>query len=359
MNLGVHRPATRPMSGCLPTPAARAAVAEFTRPARRRLACAALMLLVGSPAGLWSQTPFETRNTPSPVWEAALASISAERPPDGWRGGATPAVLLAGGGLHDAFGAGASPLYGHSAILTGRQLAPAAISPTRALLYSGVLPGWGQQRLHKIRWLGFMAVELAGWAFLWERQRTGHDFRARYRDLAWYVARRGTLGERMDGDFEYYEALGQYRASGAFDEDPYVGGVQPETDTTTFNGALWSLAWEIFLVPGEQGTPGPGTSEYEQAMEYYAVRSIGPEFQWDWNGDDVSRAEYDRLIRRSDAALRRVTTLVGVILANHLAAAFDAFITARLRAVDSAAEFRLVVVPEAHDRWWVGGQLLP
>ena len=320
MSLDLHRPAPTPVSCCSPFPAARAALAEFTRPARRqrRLACTTLMLLVGSPAGLWSQSPFEARNSPSPVWEAALAST----PP-------------------------------------GQQLAPAAISPTRALLYSGVLPGWGQQRLNKMRWLGFMAVELAGWAFLWERQRTGHDFRTRYRDLAWYVARRGTLGERMDGDFEYYEALGQYRASGAFDEDPYVGGVQPETDTTTFNGALWSLAREIFLVPGEQGTPGPGSSEYDQAMEYYAGRSIGPEFQWDWDGDEVSRAEYDRLIRRSDAALRQVTTLVGVILANHLAAAFDAFITARLRTVDSAAEFRLVVVPEARGRWWVGGQLLP
>jgi hypothetical protein len=284
------------------------------------------MLLAGGPAGVSSQSSIEARHSPSPVWEAALAGI----PPDG-----------------------------QGTILTGQQLAPAAISPTRALLYSGVLPGWGQQRLNKIRWLGFMAVELAGWAFLWERQRTGHDFRTRYRDLAWFVARRGTLGERMDGDFEYYEALGEYRASGTFDEDPYVGGVQPETDTTTFNGALWSLAREIFLVPGEEGTPGPGSSEYDQAMDYYADWSIGPEFQWDWNGDEVSRAEYDRLIRRSDAALRQVTTLVGVILANHLAAAFDAFITARLRTVDSDAEFRLVVVPEAAGRWWVGGQLLP
>ena len=358
MNLDVHRPATPPMS-CSPTPAARAALAEFTRPARRWLAWTALMLLVGSPVGLSGQGPLEARNSTSGVWEKVLANTPSDWPPDGSRSGATPAALPAGSGLHGAFGPAASPLHGRGALLTGQQLAPATISPTRALLYSGALPGWGQQRLNKIRWLGFMAVELAGWAFLWERRRTGHEFRTRYRDLAWFVARRGTLGERMDGDFEYYEALGQYQASGAFDEDPYVGGVQPETDTTTFNGALWSLAREIFLVPGEQGTPGPGSSEYDQAMEYYASRSIGPEFQWDWNGDEVSRAEYDRLIRRSDAALRRVTTLVGVILANHLAAAFDAFITARLHTVDSAARFRLVVVPEARGRWWVGGQLLP
>ncbi len=239
------------------------------------------------------------------------------------------------------------------------QFAPPPISPTRAFLYSGVLPGWGQQRLSKRRWLGFLAVELAGWAFLWERRRTGHDFRTRYRDLAWFVARRGTLGDRMDGDFEYYEALGKYRASGAFDKDPYLGGIQPETDTTTYNGALWSLARDIYLVSGSGGTPGPGSSEYDHAKEYYASRSIASEFQWDWNGDEESRAEYVGLIGRSDAALRQVTTLVGVILANHLAAAFDAFVTARLRVVDATAELRLVAVPEARGRWWLGGRLLP
>lgn len=325
-------------------PAGGARLPKVSRRARRRLVWTMPLLLAGGPAGLSSQSPAEVRTSPSPMWEAALVSTFPDWAPGKTPGGASLGAPWAGGGFHGAIEAG--------------QLAPATISPTRALLYSGVLPGLGQQRLNKIRWLGFMAVELVGWAFLWERRRTGHDFRARYRDLAWFVARRGTLGERMDGDFEYYEALGQYRASGAFDADPYVGGVQPETDTTTYNGALWSLAREIFLVPGPQGTPGPGSSEYDQAMEYYAARSIGPAFHWDWNGDDASRTEYDRLIRRSDAALRRVTTVVGVILANHLAAAFDAFITARLRSVDSSAEFRLVAVPEARGRWRLGAQLL-
>ena len=288
----------------------------------------ALLLLVAVPAGLSGQSAVEAWETPSIGWETARAHPFPDWPP---RAGA----------------------------ITPPQTAPPTISPTRALLYSGLLPGWGQRRLDKVRWWGFMAVELVGWAFLLERQRTGHEYRTRYRDLAWFVARRGTTGERMDGDFEYYEALGKYRASGALDADPHLGGIQPETDTTTYNGALWTLANEIFLVPGEHGTPGPGSSEYEQAREYYASRGIGPGFQWNWNGDEVSRAEYDRLIRRSDAALRRVTTVVGVILANHLAAAFDAFITARLRAVDANAEIRLVVLPEPRGGWWVGGQLVP
>ena len=334
------------MPCCSPSPEPATGLAELIGSARSRFAWTGLVLLVVIPTGLASQGPIDVRRSSSPVWEAVLA------------GTLPPAVPWAGGVLPGAVGPGASSLHGQGANLTG-QAVPETISPTRALLYSGAIPGWGQRRLDKARWWGFLAVEVVGWGLLFERQRTGHDFRTRYRDLAWFVARRGTLGERMDGDFEYYEALGKYRASGALDADPYMGGVQPETDTTTFNGAIWSLANEIFLVPGEEGPLGPGSPEYEHAMEYYASRSIGPEFQWDWNGDEVSRAEYDRLIRRSDAALRQVTTVVGVILANHLAAAFDAFITARLRIVDSAAELRLVAVPEAHGRWWVGGQLLP
>ncbi|MDE0075618.1 MAG: hypothetical protein OXR82_03825 [Gammaproteobacteria bacterium] len=332
--------------------------AEVIRSARRRVAWPALVFLVVAPSGLAGQSPIEVQRSSSPVWDAVLAGSLPGWPPDGAQSAATHALPWTASRVRAAVGPAASRLLGDDAVLTG-QVVPETISPTRALLYSGVLPGWGQRRLDRGRWWGFLAVEVVGWGLLFDRQRTGHDFRTRYRDLAWFVARRGTLGERMDGDFEYYEALGKYRASGAFDADPYMGGVQPETDTTTFNGAIWSLANEIFLVSGEQGPFGPGSPEYEHAMEYYASRSIGPEFHWDWNGDDVSRAEYDRLIQRSDAALRQVTTVVGVILANHLAAAFDAFITARLRTVDSTAEFRLVVVPEAHGRWWVGGQLLP
>ena len=334
--------------------------AQFPEPvpgACRHLAWTVLIVLTARSAGLSGQSPIRTGRSSSSAWDAVLTSTSPDWPVShAWMIGSP---VLAGPAVgRDDTGSGAPvlPVLGPGA---SNQVAPAVISPTRALLYSGVLPGWGQRHLDKVRWLGFMAVELVGWGFLLERQRTGLDFRTRYRDLAWFVARRGTVGDRMDGDFEYYEALGQYRASGAFDADPFLGGVQPETDTTTYNGVLWSLANEIFLVPGEQGPPGPGSPEYEQAMGYYVGRSIGADFHWDWNGDEVSRAEYDRLIRRSDAALRQVTTVVGVILANHLVAAFDAFITARLRAANSSAEIRLSAVPDARGRWWVGGQLLP
>lgn len=310
-----------------------------------------------TPAGtLAGQGPIAPPKGASPLWEAALAAT----PPDlahsvGGTGVSPPARAFPLGRPDPATFAPVPGMGGASS----PQLPAPAISPTRALLYSTMLPGLGQRRLERNRAFVFMAVELIGWGVLWERHRTGHDFRARYRDLAWFVARRGTSELRMDGDFEYYEALGKYRSSGAFDSDPYMGGIQPETDTTTFNGDLWALANDIFLVPGEQGIPGPGSPEYAQAMEYYVNRSIGPDFYWDWNGDDVNREEYDGLIRRSDAALRQVTTVVGVILANHLVAAFDAFLTARLRAAGADTEVRMFAAPEAHGRWWLGGVVFP
>ena len=337
---------------CRPRPIRRARPVCGVRPA-----WATAVLLVTGAGGLSGQSPLAIPKAPSPLWEAALAESPPDLIPAAGSGAVSPAFPFVSIGSR-------GPVTGGSTLSTGSagavaQLLAPSISPTRALLYSAVLPGWGQQRLERSRWFGFMAVEVIGWGFLWERQRTGHDFRARYRDLAWFVARRGAAVERMDGDFEYYEALGKYGASGAFDVDPYMGGVQPETDTTTYNGDIWSLANEIFLVPRAEGVPGPGSPEYEQAMAYYTSRSISPDFYWDWNDDDVNRAEYDRLIRRSDAALRQVTTVVGVILANHLVAAFDAFITARLRAADSNAVVRLFAAPEARGRWWLGGQLLP
>ena len=319
---------------------------------------AAVVILVTDTVGVSGQAPLVLPGGGSAFREVAPATTHPEL--GGPAGGMTawPTHPPYGLGPRGPLPDGAAPSPAPDWKAAPQSTAP-AISPVRAFLYSGMLPGLGQRRLEQRRWVGFIALELIGWGFLWERQRTGRDFRTRYRDLAWFVARRGTSVERMDGDFEYYEALGQYRASGSHDSDPFMGGVQPEPDTTTFNGSLWSLANEIFLVPGEQGVPGPGSPEYDQAIEYYINRSIGLDFYWDWNGDDVNRAEYDRLIRRSDAALRQMTTVVGVIIANHLASAFDAFITARLRAADSKAEVRLLAAPEGRGRWWLGGQLVP
>lgn len=239
------------------------------------------------------------------------------------------------------------------------QDAARAVSPAEAFLASGVLPGWGQRRLGQRRWLAFVALELASWGYLWDRRRTGSEVRGRYRDLAWFVARRGTPGERMDAGFEYYESLTKFNSSGAFDSDLFRGGIQPETDPETFNGSIWGLAAEIFLVMDDDRIPGPGSSEYQQAIEYYRERTVTPDFRWDWGEDVENRMEYTSLIQQSDEALRRSTTLVGVILANHLLAAFDAFITARLRSAAADASLDLYAFSDGVGQWWLAGQVSP
>jgi hypothetical protein len=153
-------------------------------------------------------------------------------------------------------------------------------------------------------------------------------------------------GHRVDGDFEYYEAMTKHRSSGAYDLDPSVTGVQPETDPETFNGSIWALANEIFFP--EDGSPPMGeTSDlYIRALNYYLSRAYAPHFAWNWGENDLHQLEFRDLIRSSDENLRRSTTMIGVILANHLLSSVDAFISARLRAEeDEADHLELIPIP--------------
>lgn len=207
--------------------------------------------------------------------------------------------------------------------------APAA-SPAAPLL-SAILPGAGQYRLDQRRWIVYAAVEAAGWLWFRDRRATGLDFEARYRDLAWDVARTGTTGPRRDGDFHYYETLARYERSGAYDADAALAGVQPETDPSTYNGAVWALARAMFFPAGVDSLPADAP-EYARALEYYAGRAIAAEFSWSWAGKAEARARYRALMDESDDALRSATRTLGLILANHLVSAVDALVSTRLRA---------------------------
>src|SRR5690606_5371015 len=142
---------------------------------------------------------------------------------------------------------------------------------------SVILPGAGQYRLGQTRWIAYAALEAAGWLWFRDRRASGLDFEARYRDLAWDVARTGTTGVRRDGDFHDYEALARYERSGAFDADATRAGVQPETDPSTYNGALWALARAMFFPAGADSLP-VDSPEYARALEYYVERAVAAEF---------------------------------------------------------------------------------
>ena len=225
----------------------------------------------------------------------------------------------------------------------------------RPVLLSVVVPGAGQYSLGTSRWVLYGALEAMALFWYLDRRAAGRELEADYRDLAWEVARSGLVGgHRRDGDFRYYEALARYERSGAFDVDNTRDGVQPETDPSTYNGSIWALARAMFFPAGVDSLP-EDAQEYRRALDYYLERAFGPEFLWSWTADPSGRLQYMRLIQESDEARRSATVALGLVLANHLASAVDAFVTTRLRAVrsvPSSLEFESGVRMRGHEATW-------
>jgi hypothetical protein len=206
------------------------------------------------------------------------------------------------------------------------------LPPGKAFLYSAVVPGSAQFRAGADRWVAYVLVETWSWLRFREKRGEGGKLERRYKDLAWTVARNGS-GPRVDGDWEYYEALSKYASSGGYDVDPTRPGVQPETDASTYNGSIWALARAIHFPAGVDSL-AEDAPEYRAALEYYRRRAAPDALAWSWGENPEEWTRYGRLIRRSDEAYRSATRMLGVILANHLASAVDAMISARVR--DSA-----------------------
>ncbi len=205
---------------------------------------------------------------------------------------------------------------------TDGPLADVATSRVAPALLSAAVPGAGQLLLGQNRGWAYLALEALAWVAYADRRSDGARYRDRYRDLAWTAARIGS-GARVDGDFAYYERLSLWTRSGQFDTEAAEAGVQPETDPSTFNGTVWGRALGIFSVgEGE----GPGSSRFDAALAYYEEQAYGEAFLWDWTGDPAARDQFAGLIRQSDERFRQATWALGVLFANHLVAAVDAWV---------------------------------
>lgn len=202
--------------------------------------------------------------------------------------------------------------------------------PGKAFLFSAVLPGAGQWFLDQDRWPVYLAVELWAWLQFFDWRREGTDLQDDYKDLAWYVAQRVSTGPRTDAGWEYYESLTRFNTSGAFDADPLTPGIQPETDSRTYNGSIWALAQGIYIPEDPENPVEEGSDPYERALAYYSSRAYGPELAWKWGVNVLHQEEYASLIRDSDEALRNSTSMIGVIIANHVLSAVDALVSGRL-----------------------------
>jgi hypothetical protein len=244
---------------------------------------------------------------------------------------------------------------GHPELWAGQTAEVQPKTPGKAALLSAVVPGAGQWLQGQNRWSVYAAAEIWAWVMFFDRRREGRKLQERYRDLAWDVARRVSSGPRTEGSWEYYEALTRFTASGAYDADPTRDGVQPEENPKTFNGSVWVLAQEIFNPQSGEEPAGPGSPSYQRAFEYYTSRAYGPEFAWNWGTNTLYQEEYAGLIRASDEDLRGSTTMLGVILANHLLSAVDALVSGRLGiAGDEEPLLQFVAFPGPFSSYDVG-----
>jgi hypothetical protein len=213
------------------------------------------------------------------------------------------------------------------------------LEPGLAMAASVVVPGAGQFLLGNDRWVPYVALEIWGWISFFERRARARSLARNYRDLAWYVARRVSVGERRDTVFEYYEEMTHYAASGTWDSDPGAAGVQPELDGRTFNGDLWDLSRSLFFPGGFNYQPG--SAPYEQALAYYLRNAMPPTFTWAWGDSFLEQQSFRELIRRSDEAYRSSTQFLGLMLANHVVSAVDALVIGRLQGGSSESRFRI------------------
>lgn len=206
-------------------------------------------------------------------------------------------------------------------------------------LASAVVPGAGQAKLGQDRFVGYLAVETYALLQYFTDRREAQRQRRDYRDLARRVARAFFSEERPVGTFDYYERMTHFVESGVYDLDP-GGDIQPEIDTSTYNGSQWQLARQTFW-SNPDSPPDPLSAEYILALNFYRSRAVGPEFRWSWRNAQLQQDIFRRTIGLSNDANRRAIADLGVVLANHALSMVDAYISLRLRRSRDGSEVGL------------------
>ncbi len=213
------------------------------------------------------------------------------------------------------------PIHGMPSQTTG--------SSAWAIAASALLPGAGQAILETNRAVPYLAVEAFAWTSYVRHSIAYRTHRDGYRNLAATVARAPFSSLRPNGDFAYYERMTHYAEAGRYDLVP-GGGLDPETDTLTYNGATWLLARRTYWRNPDQ-SPAAGSTEYERAVAFYRSRAYDQLYRWSWTSAPAQYASFKSLIRESNDANRKAMVNLGVVIANHVLSTVDAYITIRLR----------------------------
>lgn len=219
------------------------------------------------------------------------------------------------------------------------------LRPTASLL----VPGTGQLLAGDDRAALYFVLEAALVTRFLSLHSEGRRERNRFRELAFTVARAPFQPSTRDTVFEYFEQMQAFIESGSFDTDPGPDLVPP-LDERTFNGSIWALARQTFFT-NPDSMPAVDSEEYRRAIEFYRARAVGPNFLWSWRDAGLERDLFAQAIRQSDEAFRRATRQLGLLLANHLLSAVDAFVSHRLSRTGREIQVSSAVgIPGGDDR---------
>ncbi len=197
-----------------------------------------------------------------------------------------------------------------------------------------VMPGAGQALLRQDRFVAYLALE--AWAVLeFASQRTeARRQQNRYRALARDVARSLYGPAYPVGRWAYYESMEHYLESGVFDRTP-GGEVDPDLNSDTFNGATWLRARTTYWSDPNLA-PSTDSPAYRRALNFYLDRAVRPEYRWSWRNAQLEQDLYIRTIRRSNTSFRGARSALGIVLANHVLSAVDAFATLRVEGLEGS-----------------------
>lgn len=228
-----------------------------------------------------------------------------------------------------------------------QESSPPARASAWAIAASAAVPGAGQVMLGVDRFVPYLAAEAYFWIQYAAHARNSRRERDAYRALAARVARDASSGSLPHGDFAYYERMKHYAESGRFSLRA-DGVLEPETDTTTYNGAMWMLARRTYW-PDIDAPPDTASPEWHLAVSFYRRRGYDAPYLWSWGRAPLEYGEFRRLMRQSNESNRKALQDVGVIIANHLLSTVDALVTVRVR--------RRPVSASAGAGWEVSGAL--
>jgi len=214
-------------------------------------------------------------------------------------------------------------------------------APWWAPVASALLPGAGQFALGQQRSVGYVVAEAYLLLQVLGARRDGDRQRDAYRELAASVARRRFGAQPAVGSWDYYESMEKFLESGGYDRIP-GGGVDPELDESTFNGARWLLARQIYW-RDPRVAPAATSQEYQRALAFYEARAVRDGFQWSWRDAQLEQDLYRQTIAEANRSYQRAVTLTGVVWMNHLASLIDAYVSWRIRRFGGAGVAGLTV----------------